>query len=111
MSFCPWGERNEAVQNLSALADIFEPRFRLVHFTSCGRPYLIAILTGPDARERQRKAMDYLPWSEHYQGVLEDDCLTLYFNGEVEDIGVEPPETLGERSLRRLFESGEIADL
>lgn len=111
VSFCPWGERNEAFRHLSAIADIFEPRFRLVHFTSCGRPYLIAILTGPDAMVRQRKAMAHLPWSEHYHGKLEGSRLTLTLQGEVEDIGIEPPETLGERSLRSLFESGELADL
>ena len=110
LSFCPWGERNAAFQHLSALAGVFEPRFRLVHFTSCGRPYLIAILTGEDAVERQRKTMAYLPWSEHYHARLADDCLVLTLVGEVEDIGVEPPEALGERSLRQLFESGEILD-
>jgi len=111
VSFCPWGERNEVFHHLSAVTDVFEPRFRLVHFTSCGRPYLVAILTGPDAMVRQRKAMAHLPWSEHYHGRLEGGSLTLTLEGEVEDIGVDPPETLGERTLKRLFESGEIAAL
>ena len=111
VTFCPWGERNTAFHNLWEIADVFEPRYRLVHFTSCGRPYLIAILTGPDAMERQRKAMKHLPWSEHYRGRLEGDCVTLTMLGEVEDIGVEPPESIGERSLRQLFESGEILNL
>lgn len=110
VSFCPWGERNAAFNGLSEMADVFEPLFRLVHFTSCGRPYLIAILTGPDAMERQRKAMKILPWSEHYRGRIDGDCVTLTLLGEVEDIDVEPPESIGERSLRQLFESGEIVD-
>lgn len=111
VSFCPWGERNIAYQNLRELADVFEPRFRIVHFTSCGRPFLIAILTGADAEARQRKAMQHLPWSEHYHGRLDGDSVTLTFIDEVQDIDVEPPEALGERSLRSLFESGEIHEL
>lgn len=111
VTFCPWGERNTAFHNLSEIADVFEPRYRLVHFTSCGRPYLIAILTGADAAQRQRKAMRHLPWSEHYRGRLEGDGVTLDFIGEVQDIDVDPPASLEERSLRRLFESGELQDL
>ena len=108
VSFCPWGERNASSHALQAIADVFEPRFRLVHFTSCGRPYLVAVLTGPDAIERQRKTVDQLPWSEHYHATRKDDRLNLKLVAEVEDIGAEPPESLGERSLRQLFESGEL---
>ena len=90
---------------------VFEPRYRLVHFTSCGRPFLIAILTGADAAQRQRKAMQHLPWSEHYYGRRDDDGVTLDFIGEAQDVDVEPAEALEERSLRRLFQSGEIQDL
>lgn len=111
VSFCPWGERNAAYHQLSGMADVFEPLFRLVHFTSCGRPYLVAVLTGPDAMERQQKAMMHLPWSEHYRGRLEGDCVTLTMIAEVEDIDLESPEPIDERSLRQLFESGEIRDL
>lgn len=111
VSFCPWGERNAAVHGLSALADVFEPRYRLVHFTSCGRPFLIAILTGKDAAERQRKAMRHLPWSEHFSATRHGDRVTLTFLCEVQDLDVEPPEAIGERSLKLLFESGELHDL
>ncbi len=111
VTFCPWGERNTAFNNLSEIADVFEPRYRLVHFTSCGRPYLIAILTGANAAQRQRRAMQYLPWSEHYHGRRDDDGVTLDFIGEAQDVDVEPPEALEERSLRRLFQTGEIQDL
>jgi len=108
VSFCPWGERNAALETVGAIADVFEPRLRLVHFTSCGRPYLVAVLTGPDAAERQRRAQGHLPWSEHYHARREGDQLRLTLLAEVEDIGAEPPEALGERSLRALFESGEL---
>ena len=111
VSFCPWGERNSAFQNLGELADVFEPRYRIVHFTSCGRPFLIAILTGPDAEARQRKAMQHLPWSEHYHGRIDGNAVVLSFIDEVQEIDAEPPEALGERSLRSLLESGEIHDL
>jgi hypothetical protein len=111
VTFCPWGERNTAFHNLWEIADVFEPRYRLVHFTSCGRPYLIAILTGADAAQRQRRAMQHLPWSEHYRGRRDDDSVTLYFIGEAQDVDVVPPEALEERSLRRLFQTGEIQDL
>jgi hypothetical protein len=111
VSFCPWGERNAAAHVLDAIADVFEPRFRLVHFTSCGRPYLVAVLTGPDAVDRQRRTMEHLPWSEHYHATRGDESLLLRLVGEVEDIGVEPPESLGERSLRELFETGQIGEL
>lgn len=111
MSFCPWGERNAAVHEWSALADVFEPRYRLVHFTSCGRPFLIAILTGEDAGERQRKAMRHLPWSEHFSATLDGGLLTLTFICEVQHLDVESPESIEDRSLKQLFESGELHDL
>lgn len=111
VSFCPWGERNAAVHALSAVADVFEPRYRLVHFTSCGRPFLIAIMTGNDARERQQKVMRHLPWSEHYSASLDGDHLTLTFIGDVQDADGALDEVLGERSLKQLFESGELKDL
>ena len=74
-------------------------------------PYLVAVLTGPDAVERQRRTMEHLPWSEHYHATLAGGLLTLRLVGEVEDIGTEPPESLGERSLRQLFETGQIGEL
>lgn len=108
VSFCPWGERNAATLAMATIADVFEPRYRLVHFTSCGRPYLVAVLTGPDAAERQCRTLDRLPWSEHYLARREGDVLRLTLVAEREDIGVEPPASLGERSLRQLFDSGEL---
>jgi len=108
VSFCPWGERNAATLAMATIADVFEPRFRLVHFTSCGRPYLVAVLTGPDAVDRQCRTLDHLPWSEHYHARWEDGALRLTLVAEREDIGVEPPESLGERSLRQLFDSGDL---
>ena len=108
VSFCPWGERNAAVQAIEAIADVFEPRFRLVHFTSCGRPYLVAVLTGPDAAERQGRTLDHLPWCEHYRARRDGGRLVLTLVAEREDLGVEPPASLGERSLRQLFDSGEL---
>ena len=108
VSFCPWGERNAATLVMAAIADVFEPRFRLVHFTSCGRPYLVAVLTGPDAADRQCRALDHLPWSEHYLGHWDGSVLKLTLVAEREDIGAEPPASLGERSLRQLFDSGDL---
>jgi len=101
VSFCPWGERNAVSHNLGALADVFDARYRLVHFTSCGRPFLVAILIGDDAAGRQQKAMRYLPWSEHYRATRDGDCVTLHFVGEVQD--VDAPEALAQRSLQQLF--------
>jgi hypothetical protein len=106
VSFCPWGERNAVSEAMATIADVFEPRLRLVHFTSCGRPYLVAVLTGPDAAERQARTLDHLPWSEHYHARREGVRLELRLVAEREDIGVEPPESLSERTLRRLFEAG-----
>jgi len=108
VSFCPWGERNAATLAMATIADVFEPRLRLVHFTSCGRPYLVAVLTGPDAADRQCRALDHLPWSEHYLGHWDGSVLKLTLVAEREDIGVEPPASLGERSLRQLFDSGDL---
>ena len=110
-SFCHWGERNAVYHSLTAIADVFEPLYRLVHFTSCGKPFLVAIMTGADAEERQSKAMRYLPWSEHYRGRREDGRIILRFIEQTEDTDADPSATLGERSLRQLFESGEINDL
>ena len=55
--------------------------------------------------------MKFLPWSEHYHGRLEGGCITLEMLGEVEDIDVELLKSIGERSQRQLFESGETLDL
>jgi hypothetical protein len=108
VSFCPWGERNAASEAMATIADVFEPRLRLVHFTSCGRPYLVAVLTGPDAAERQGRTLERLPWSEHYHARRAGDRLELRLVAEREDLGVDPPATLGERTLRRLFEAGDL---
>ena len=109
-SFCHWGERNAAFHGLANIADIFEPLYRLVHFTSCGKPFLVAFFTGPDASERQQKVMQHLPWSEHYQCRKEQDHLVLTFLAESQDVDNATAGPLGERSLRSLFESGEILD-
>jgi len=110
LTMCPWGERNAAARLGSEWHDVMDPRYRLVHFTGCGRPYLVAILTGDDAARRQRKAMRYLPWSEHYAASRDGEMLRLEFIGETEEPEVDTADAFdgSARTLIELFESGEI---
>ena len=110
LTMCPWGERNAAARQGGEWSDVMDPRYRLVHFTGCGRPYLVAILTGDDAARRQRQAMRYLPWSEHYTASREGESLRLRFVAEVEQPEVDVRDAFEGRgrTLIELFESGEI---
>lgn len=108
MSLCPWGERNAVGGGTVELRDVMDPRFRLVHFTGCGRPYLVVILTGDDAVKRQQIAMRHLPWSEHYQARLHEGVIQLAFVAEVEEPEIESSDTPGERTLVKLFQAGEL---
>ncbi len=109
LSLCPWGERNVVDSGADELRDVMDPRFRLVHFTGCGRPYLVVVLTGEDAAKRQQIAMKYLPWSEHYRVCISGSVIELEFVAEVEEPEVDSGEQVGERRLVQLFESGELA--
>jgi hypothetical protein len=110
MSMCPWGERNAVHGGAMEWHDVMDPRYRLVHFTGCGRPYLVVLLVGEGAEQRQRKAAQYLPWSEHFQVEIGDERIRLRFLSESEQPEIEPPEPLTERSLRELFRTGELAN-
>ena len=110
LTVCPWGERNAAVRQGSGWKDVMDPRYRLVHFTGCGRPYLVAILTGEDAASRQHQAMRYLPWSEHYRASRQGELLRLQLVAGVEEPEVDVQDAFEDRgrTLVELFESGEI---
>jgi len=110
LTMCPWGERNAAARQGGEWHDVMDPRYRLVHFTGCGRPYLVAILTGVDAAQRQQQAMRYLPWSEHYSASREGDSLQLQFVSGIEEPEIEAHDAFRGhgRTLVELFKSGEI---
>jgi len=109
VSLCPWGERNAVGRGAVELRDVMDPRFRLVHFTGCGRPYLVVVLTGDDAAKRQQIAMKYLPWSEHYRARLRGGVIELVFVAEVEEPEIDSSDQWGERRLVQLFQSGELS--
>lgn len=108
LSLCPWGERNNIGGPAAEMNDLFDPRFRLVHFTSCGRPYLVALLIGEDAQARQQQVMRHLPWSEHYLVELQPDQIVLEFIGETEEPLEEVPDGRDLRTLKELFGSGQL---
>lgn len=109
LSLCPWGERNAVGGGAAELRDVMDPRFRLVHFTGCGRPYLLVFFIGDDARQRQRVAVRHLPWSEHYRASISDGVIHLEFIEQAEQPQEGGAEVMGERTLRALLRAGELA--
>jgi hypothetical protein len=106
MSCCPWGERNAVGGTPLPVQEVTDPRLRLVHFTGCGRPYLVALFIGDDAARRQDAARGHLPWSEHFDVSLDGDVAALQYLDYTEDLwGDEEPDT---RSLRELLQQGEL---
>lgn len=103
ISFFPWGEHNAMGGTPEAVREIMDPRLRLVHFTGCGRPYLVVVFIGDKAAGDQEIARCQLPWSEHYRAQDGGDQLTLEFIGETEELenAVEPD--VAARTLRSLF--------
>jgi len=108
ISMCPWGEHNTVRGSAEHWHDVMDPRFRLVHFTGCGRPYLVVMFIGEEARRRQTVAARHLPWSEHYRVELDAQTARLHFLGESEEPEVEAAEPLPERTLMTLFRTGEL---
>jgi hypothetical protein len=109
LSVCPWGERNALGGTPPKVQEIMDPRLRLVHFTGCGRPYLVAAFTGEGAEGRQEIAMRHLPWSEHFAVAHEGGHARLAYLGCTEDLWDEESET-PPRTLQELLRQGELAD-
>lgn len=109
-SLCPWGERNAIGGTPSVVKDGADPRCRVVHFTGCSKPYLVAVFTGDDAARRQELAMHHLPWSEHYQVELRDGIARLGYLDCMEEVE-EPEDEPAVRTLYELARSGELAEL
>ena len=83
---CPWGERNALGGTPEPVQEIIDPRFRIVHFTGCGRPYLVILFLGTDAAMRQQTAMVHLPWSKHFVVTCNEGEAILKYLGCTEDI-------------------------
>lgn len=106
LSICPWGERNALGGTPDEVREIIDPRLRLVHFTGCGRPYLVAVFTGADAAGQQDIAIKHLPWSEHFTVDLDRGRANLRFLDCTEDLwGDDEPDP---RTLRELLHQGEL---
>ena len=106
MSCCPWGERNALGGTPEPVREIMDPRLRLVHFTGCGRPYLVVLFIGDDAAQRQQIAMQHLPWSEHFDVRINGGEAALSYLESTEDLwGDDEPDT---RTLRELLQQGEL---
>ena len=110
ISMCPWGERNAVGGTPAAVKEHSDPRFRIVHFTGCSRPYLVAVFAGDDARARQQVAMAHLPWSEHYEAEIRDGTVILSFVDSTEEVD-EPEDEPAARTLYELARNGELAEL
>lgn len=107
LSICPWGERNALGGTPEKVQDIIDPRLRLVHFTGCGRPYLVILFMGAEAAERQQVAMQHLPWSEHFLCLREGSHLSVQFQDAIEDLWGEEDDP-DPRTLRELLHLGEL---
>jgi len=107
LGVCPWGERNALGGTPAPVQEVMDPRFRLVHFTGCGRPYLVALFIGEDAAARQQTAMQHLPWSEHFAVVCRNGQVVLEYLGCTEDIWVDQEPDL--HTLRELLGQGGLA--
>ncbi|MCB1875204.1 MAG: hypothetical protein KDH88_04440 [Chromatiales bacterium] len=103
ISFFPWGEHNAMGGTPEEVREVMDPRLRLVHFTGCGRPYLVVIFIGEKAENDQAVARCQLPWSEHFLGMREGGKLTLEFLGETEELETATEPEVAARTLRSLF--------
>lgn len=106
LSVCPWGERNALGGTPIQLQEVMDPRFRLVHFTGCGRPYLVILFIGEDAESRQQAAMPHLPWSEHFLVTCRDGLATLKYLSYTENVEVEQEPKA--RTLWELLHHGDL---
>jgi hypothetical protein len=109
LTLCPFGERNAAGGIPGPVHATLDPRFRLVHFTGCGRPYLVVLYIGADAAARQADAIAHLPWSEHYAVEAREGTAHLEFLAATEQPAADAPPWTGPRTLRELERSGELA--
>ena len=109
LSMCPWGERNALGEARGRIQAVIDPRFRIVHFTGCSRPYLVVLLVGADAPRDQEVMIKCMPWSEHYAVQLDaTGTITLHFIGcteEPEEASSDEPES---RNLQDLFHAGAL---
>jgi hypothetical protein len=111
LSLCPWGERNALGGTPAEVQEILDPRLRLVHFTGCGRPYLVLAFIGDDAPARQEIAMRHLPWSEHFRVDHEEGHATLTCLEATEDLWNEDETgVVPGRTLQDLLRRGELVD-
>lgn len=111
MSMCPWGERNAMGEAWSTAQTVIDPRFRIVHFTGCSRPYLVVLFVGEDAPQHQQVIMRYTPWSEHYEVELDvNGTILLRYLGCTEEPEEEYTGEQQSRHLHELFRSGALSD-
>lgn len=111
MSMCPWGERNAMGEAWGMAQAVIDPRFRIVHFTGCSRPYLVVLFVGEDAARDQDVMKRYMPWSEHYEVELAGKgTIALRFVGCTEEPEEENAGEQQTRNLQELFRSGALAD-
>jgi hypothetical protein len=110
LTMCPWGERNAIGGTPAVVRQTTDPRFTVVHFTGCSRPYLVAIFLSEHATQHQQLAARYLPWSEHYDVEVTDRSILLRFIAATEAPEVEIDERAKARTLRELFHAGELAE-
>jgi hypothetical protein len=108
LSVCPWGERNAMGGTPPQVLEVVDPRMRLVHFTGCGRPYLIVLFTGANAAERQQRAIETLPWSEHFEVANEQGAAALTLIACTEDVANGVDDWSPQRTLQGLLETGEL---
>ena len=109
LTFCPWGERNAIGGTPLAISEGADPRFRLVHFTGCGRPFLTALFIGEDAAARQQRVIRYLPWAEHYAVHIRDEVAAMRFVAATETPEAGVDDSARMRTLRELLHTGELA--
>lgn len=111
LSIYPWGEHNAAGGIPEAVREVTDVRSRLVHFTNCGRPYMVILFTGEQAANHQQIARSLLPWSEHLIVTRHGLELSLEYLEGVECIAdADSPYVIAQCSLQSLAAQGKLAD-
>jgi hypothetical protein len=76
---CPQVEVNAAGGLPGRVRELTDPRVRLLHFTSCHKPYLVILLLGDDAEPRRGEIQKLLAWSEGYEVEIDTERTRLLF--------------------------------
>ncbi len=106
---CPQAEVNARGGLPAQVTELTDPRLRCRHFTGCHRPYLVILLTGPEAEAQRARLLPLLAWCEAYRVSIGPEAIRLDFAGATEDSEAATPASAPTpRALKELLASGEL---